>query len=229
MDMYTNLLSDIERLKNDKLKVFSKGILNTKLEVIGLYTKDFKSLVKKYEKIDINIIELDKFYELNYLYIYIGLKQCENLDEKIDFVEKNIAHIDTWAITDSSYQLFKFKNFDEAVPVITRFVNTNNEFLIRYGYLFLFNYVKNPQYFERITSFFKNSDFYYVIMVEAWVISYLFMFHFDKTLEYLKKVNLDLDIKIKSIQKAIDSYRLTKDQKDLLRKLRTELRSVAKK
>ena len=60
MDMYTNLLSDIERLKSEKLKQFSKGILNTKLDVIGLYTKDFRFLVKKYESIDIELIELDK-------------------------------------------------------------------------------------------------------------------------------------------------------------------------
>lgn len=229
MDMYTNLLSDIERLKSEKLKQFSKGILNTKLDVIGLYTKDFRFLVKKYESIDIELIELDKFYELNSFYINIGLKQCKTLNEKVDFIEKNISHIDTWAITDSSYQLFDFKDFDEAMPVIERFINYKHEFLIRYGYLFLFNYVKNPQYFEKITSFFKNSDFYYVVMVEAWVISYLFMFHFEKTFDYLKCADLNLDLKIKSIQKAIDSYRLSKEQKDLLKKLRTELRNSAKK
>ena len=48
MSTYSELLNDIEKLKNPKLSEFSKNILNTPIEVKGIYSKDVKTLIKKY-------------------------------------------------------------------------------------------------------------------------------------------------------------------------------------
>ena len=100
MGTYSELLNDIEKLKNPKLSEFSKNILNTSIEVKGIYSKDIKTLIKKYKDININVFELDKFYELNFLYFAIGLQQKKALKEQVDFVFENKEHLLYWGITD---------------------------------------------------------------------------------------------------------------------------------
>ena len=62
-------------------------------------------------------------------------------------------------------------------------------------------------------------------MAAAWLLSYMFMFYFDETINYCLNNKLDEFVLNKGIQKAIDSYRLDDKQKNKLRKIRTELKN----
>ena len=228
MGTYSELLNDIEKLKNPKLSEFSKNILNTPIEVKGIYSKDVKTLIKKYKDININDFELDKFYELNFLYFAIGLQQKKTLKEQVDFVFKNRTHLLSWGITDSTYQYFKVKDFNSTLPIIKLFISQKEEFLIRYGYLFLFNYIKDITIYKSVFNLFKNSDLFYVKMVEAWVLSYLYIYDSKETYQYLLSSNLDLDIKNMAIRKILDSYRVNKDEKEKVKALRTLLKDNKK-
>lgn len=228
MGSYNELLNDIEKLKNPKLSQFSQNILNTSIEVKGIYSKDIKALIKKYKDININDFELDKFYELNFLYFAIGLKQKKTLKDQVDFVFKNRTHLLSWGITDSTYQYFKVKDFNGTLPIIKLFISQKEEFLIRYGYLFLFKFLKDTTIYDTIFGLFKNSDFFYVKMVEAWVLSYLYIYDSKETYQYLLSSNLDLDIKNMAIRKILDSYRVNKDEKEKVKALRTLLKDNKK-
>ena len=228
MGTYSELLNDIEKLKNPKLSEFSKNILNTPIEVKGIYSKDVKTLIKKYKDININDFELDKFYELNFLYFAIGLKQKKTLKEQVDFVFENKEHLFSWGITDSTYQYFKVSVFEKTLPTIKLFISQKEEFLIRYGYLFLFKFLKDTTIYDTVFSLFKNSDFFYVKMVEAWVLSYLYIYDSKETHQYLLSSNLDLDIKNMAIRKILDSYRVNKDDKEKVKALRTLLKDNKK-
>lgn len=228
MGSYNELLNDIEKLKNPKLSQFSQNILNTSIEVKGIYSKDIKALIKKYKDININDFELDKFYELNFLYFAIGLKQKKTLKDQVDFVFKNRTHLLSWGITDSTYQYFKVKDFNGTLPIIKLFISQKEEFLIRYGYLFLFKFLKDTTIYDTIFGLFKNSDFFYVKMVEAWVLSYLYIYDSKETHQYLLSSNLDLDIKNMAIRKILDSYRVNKDEKEKVKALRTLLKDNKK-
>lgn len=228
MGTYSELLNDIEKLKNPKLSEFSKNILNTPIEVKGIYSKDVKTLIKKYKDININDFELDKFYELNFLYFAIGLQQKKTLKEQVDFVFKNRTHLLSWGITDSTYQYFKVKDFNGTLPIIKLFISQKEEFLIRYGYLFLFNYIKDTTIYDTIFALFKNSDFFYVKMVEAWVLSYLYIYDSKKTYDFLFSSDISFDIKNMAIRKILDSYRVNKDEKEKVKVLRTLLKDNKK-
>ena len=228
MGTYSELLNDIEKLKNPKLSEFSKNILNTAIEVKGIYSKDIKTLIKKYKDININDFELDKFYELNFLYFAIGLQQKKTLKEQVDFVFENKEHLLSWGITDSTYQYFKVSVFEKSLPTIKLLISQKEEFLIRYGYLLLFKFLKDTTIYDTIFGLFKNSDFFYVKMVEAWVLSYLYIYDSKETHQYLLSSNLDLDIKNMAIRKILDSYRVNKDEKEKVKALRTLLKDNKK-
>lgn len=224
MSTYSELLNDIEKLKNPKLSEFSKNILNTSIEVKGIYSKDVKTLIKKYKDININDFELDKFYELNFLYFAIGLQQKKTLNEQVEFVFENKEHLLSWGITDSTYQFFKVSTFEKTLPTIKLFIGQKEEFLIRYGYLLLFKFLKDTTLYDTIFSLFKNSDFFYVKMAEAWILSYLYIYDSKKTYDYLFSSDISFDIKNMAIRKIIDSYRVNKEEKEKVKALRTILK-----
>ena len=228
MGTYSELLNDIEKLKNPKLSEFSKNILNTSIEVKGIYSKDVKTLIKKYKDININDFELDKFYELNFLYFAIGLQQKKTLKEQVDFVFENKEHLLSWGITDSTYQYFKVSVFEKTLPTIKLFISQKEEFLIRYGYLFLFKFLKDTAIYDTIFGLFKNSDFFYVKMVEAWILSYLYIYDSKKTYDYLFSSDISFDIKNMAIRKILDSYRVNKEEKVKVKALRTILKEKKK-
>ena len=228
MGTYSELLNDIEKLKNPKLSEFSKNILNTPIEVKGIYSKDVKTLIKKYKDININDFELDKFYELNFLYFAIGLQQKKTLKEQVDFVFENKEHLLSWGITDSTYQYFKVSVFEKTLPTIKLFISQKEEFLIRYGYLLLFKFLKDTTIYDTIFGLFKNSDFFYVKMVEAWILSYLYIYDSKKTYDYLFSSDISFDIKNMAIRKILDSYRVNKEEKEKVKALRTILNEKKK-
>ena len=66
----------------------------------------------------------------------------------------------------------------------------------------------------------KIGDKYYVQMANAWAISICLIRYYNKTLEFLKTTKIDDFTYNKGIQKAIESYRITKEQKDYLKTLK---------
>ena len=65
-----------------------------------------------------------------------------------------------------------------------------------------------------------QSDEYYINMMIAWYFATALAKQWDSTLQYLTEECLPLWVHNKTIQKAIESYRITQEQKEMLRRLR---------
>ncbi len=103
-----------------------------------------------------------------------------------------------------------------------RYLKSDKEFYIRFGVVMILSYYVEEEYLEKNFKFFdsiKNAA-YYVQMAVAWAISVCLIKFYDKTLNYLKKADLDKFTYNKAIQKAIESYRITEQYKAILRKMK---------
>ena len=98
-------------------------------------------------------------------------------------------------------------------------------YLRRYAYVSLLKYSKNENNLNFIFNSFDNDNRYYVFMSEARLLSYCFIYFFDKTYDFVMSSFLSKELKLKGIQKAIESLRVTETNKDKLKILRKELRS----
>ena len=65
-----------------------------------------------------------------------------------------------------------------------------------------------------------NNSFYYVMMAKAWLISECYIKYPKETFEYLKRTNIDDITFNKAISKICDSYRVTKEDKIVLKKMK---------
>ena len=106
--------------------------------------------------------------------------------------------------------------------VINKYLKSNKEFEIRFGIVMLLDYYIEDKYLDRLFTIFDSikSDKYYVQMAIAWAISICLIKYYDRTCVYLKNAKIDNFTYNKSIQKGIESYRLSEMQKENLRKMK---------
>lgn len=189
-------------------------------------TKDLdkfnKSLIK--EKIDVSFLKnvvLDK-QEYHRTYFQISLGLINDIEGKFIFIEKNFDKLQDWWHTDQLQQFVDKKlNFHFAYKKALKYINHSNPFVRRWAYvMFMPTLVKEQNNFDKFLKLFKDDDEYYVIMAEAWLISYLGIYNPNKTLEYLKSKPLKYNIVGKAIQKICDSHRIDDNYKYKFKEIR---------
>ena len=86
----------------------------------------------------------------------------------------------------------------------------------------MLSYYVDKQYLDLIESYIIRADTapYYIHMAVAWLVAEVLVKEYAFGVALLKKGRLDKKTHNKAIQKAIESYRLEKEQKDFLRTLR---------
>ena len=165
------------------------------------------------------------------------IKDCEYIEEFLNelphkYQEENILHgiilslkykdIDIWAITDIiSPKLFK-KYPDKVYEKIKIWINSDLEYVVRFGVVCLLQFYLDENFrfeeLELVKSI--DSDYFYVNMAIAWFYSFALIKQYDTTIGYFEDKKLNKWIHNKSIQKAIESYRISDDRKEYLRSLK---------
>ena len=105
---------------------------------------------------------------------------------------------------------------------LQNYLKSQKEFYLRFSIVMMLDYFITEEYIDEVLiklDTIKN-DAYYVKMAVAWAISICYIKFPKKTLKYLKQNNLDDWTYNKAIQKTIESYRIDKDTKDILRKMK---------
>ena len=178
--------------------------------------KEIKDIAKVFSNISFIDFDLNSIYEVTFLYFYISLKREKELGKQLVFIKNNIKYVDSWGIVDSTFQLLN----KPSLKILEDLTKSKNLFIRRYGYVSMLNYSKNNALTDKIINLLKEDDEYYVNMAEGWVLSYLLIYDFDQTYNFLlNNLNL-LSIKKIGIQKAIDSFRVSDENKNKLRELR---------
>lgn len=200
-------------------KEFSKLGNNYKTKDVDRFNKE---LIKR--KVDVSFLKdivLEK-QEYHRTYFQVSLGNLKKFEEQFIFIENNFSLLQDWWHVDQLQQFIK-KNltFDYAYLKAQEYIKSDLPFVRRWAYvMFMPILVKDANNYDKLISLLKEDDEYYVVMAEAWLISYMGMFHKDKTLNYIKSCPLSYNIIGKAIQKICDSYRVSSDYKEKFKELR---------
>lgn len=195
--------------------------------MIGVRTPELRKLAKhiiKEEKEWMMYFMNDlphRYYEENNLHAFL-IESIKELDECIYETEKFLPYVDNWATCD----LFSPKVFKKYPAEVHRkaweWIDSQKTYTIRYGVgILLSNYLEDhfsEKDLEKVASI--RSDEYYVNMMIAWYFSIALVKQYSSAVKYLENKVLDKFIHQKSIQKAVESRRISEERKDYLRSLR---------
>ena len=230
MSISNEIKQELIQMSDYKYKSFHSNlcpginnILGIRVPVLREYAK---KLIKKYSFEElINNIDDEYYEEIMLQGMLIGLNSKENFNVIKKYIEDYIPKIDNWAICDTFCAGLKIvnKNKENMWDFIKQYLDSDKEFYLRFAIVIILDYYIEEKYLEEIFRIFNNiqSEYYYVKMAIAWAISISLIKYYDKTINYLKNNSkIDKWTYNKSLQKAIESYRITKDQKELLKNMK---------
>ncbi len=230
MSISNKIKQELIQMSDSKYKSFHSNlcpginnILGIRVPVLREYAK---KLIKKYSFEElINNIDDEYYEEIMLQGMLIGLNSKENFNVIKKYIEDYIPKIDNWAICDTFCAGLKIvnQNKENMWGFIKQYLDSDQEFYLRFAIVIILDYYIEEKYLEEIFRIFNNiqSEYYYVKMAIAWAISICLIKYYDKTINYLKNNSkIDKWTYNKSLQKAIESYRITKDQKELLKNMK---------
>ena len=196
----------------------------SKEKVIGVRIPKIRKLAKK-----INDIEKKEFlktlphtyYDENILHSIL-LSEIKDYDELIEEINNFLPYIDNWAVCDTLLPKALKKHKKELIKEIIKWSKSKDTYTCRFGISMLMRHFLDEnfkrEYLEIPASI--KSDEYYVKMMISWYYATALAKKWDETIIYLEGNVLDKWIHNKTIQKARESYRITKEQKEYLNTLK---------
>lgn len=195
-------------------------------KIIGIRMPMIRKLAKEIfncDYIDDFLKELPhQYHEENILHGLILTLKYHDIDELIMMLDKFLIYADNWAVTDViAPKLFK-KYPDKVYEHIKLWINSEYEYVIRFGVVSLLQFYLDDNFRKDELELVKNinSDCYYVKMAIAWFYSFALIKQYDSSVMYFENKLLDKWIHNKSIQKAIESYRISDEKKEYLKSLK---------
>ncbi|MBR4361990.1 MAG: DNA alkylation repair protein [Ruminococcus sp.] len=227
MSISEYIKSALMELKDDEFAVFTqKTIPNIdKKCFIGVRTPDLRKLAKKLVKRDDTGEFLaalpHRFFEEYQLHSFI-ISEVRDFDECIRLTDAFLPYIDNWATCDqlSPKVLGRYK--DELLPYIDKWLGSEHTYTVRFAICSLMRFYLGPdlkvEYPDRIALI--RSDEYYINMMRAWYFATALAKNYDEIVPYIEDKRLDVWTHNKTIQKAVESFRITDEQKQYLRTLK---------
>ncbi len=239
--MEKKIKKELIKLSDEKYKEFQKNLCpKMKREILGVRIPVLRNYAKKlilqYEQEKIlNEIGNEYYEEIMLQGMIIGLNKEKDIKKIQKQIKKFVPKIDNWAVCDTFCAGLKItkKYKAEMWEFLQPYLESKKEFYVRFGVVMLLDYYIEEEFLFQIFEIFNKiyetsrEKQYYVQMAVAWAIAEAFTKFYEQTKEYLKTSKIDDFTYNKSIQKAIESYRITKLQKEELKKLKKFEKSIS--
>lgn len=193
--------------------------------IIGIPVPVLRKEAKKLEQ-EVEITEFmaslpHKYYEENNLHM-IWIAQIKDYDNCIKELKKILPYVNNWATCDFAIPTCFQKHKQELLPEINAFIRSKDTYTIRYGVGLLMRLFLDgdflPEYPKLVAS--VESEEYYVNMMIAWYFATALAKQWESIVPYIENRELSPWIHKKTIQKAVESRRITEEQKTYLKSFR---------
>jgi len=214
-------------LQDLKYKEFHSKLMPTVREykIIGVRVPQLRKLAKEINKSDLKAEFLKalphKYYDEDNLHAFL-IEQIKDFDECISALDDFLLHIDNWATCDMMTPKVLEKEPDKLYLKIQEWINSSHTYTIRFGVVSLMKFFMNDRLDKKHLNLLLSikSDEYYVNMAISWYIATALASRWETVIPYIEKKKFDKWVHNKSIQKAIEGYRITKEQKEYLKTLK---------
>lgn len=162
-----------------------------------------------------------QYFEENQLHSFL-IAEMKDLDTCLFRFKEFVPYIDNWATSDQLTPRVFRKHPEAALELVPDYISSDHVYTIRKGIDILMSYYLDDLFDTRYLKMVAEiaSDEYYVNMMRAWYYATALAKQYDDTIVYIENGELDKCTHNKSIQKAIESNRISVSQKEYLRTLK---------
>ena len=214
-------------LQDLQYRDFQAKLLPTieKETVIGVRMPVLRKFAKGYGKTEeakefLKILP-HQYYDENNLHGLL-IEQIKDYDRCLAELERFLPYIDNWATCDMLAVKVMKNHLDTFIEEVCHWMKSDRTYTIRFGIGMLMRYYLGDEFrieYPRKVALIQ-SDEYYVNMMRAWYFATALAKQYDQILPFIEERKLDVWTHNKAIQKALESYRITPEQKVYLKTLK---------
>lgn len=200
---------------------WTRRIINTNMPLLAIATPTLKNIAKEIFKgnyISFLNLHLNEYYE-NTIVNASLISKITDFNTFKNYLTNYAERVDNWASCDLLDFKITKQNAEDYFNLSKTLTASTKTFKKRIGILIWFKLIEFDEFFPKILQLcnnFYNETEYYVNMVLAWFVAECFIKRREETLKYLNSHKLNKFTINKAVQKCRDSYRVTKEDKDML-------------
>lgn len=223
----TDIRSQLLSLADETYRPFIVKLLPTVAQsrIIGIRTPALRQLAKQLRGSEqaeafLRALPHETFEETMLHAFLIG--EIRDFDRCLRETDALLPYIDNWAICDSFRPPVFAKHLTELYAHVPQWLKDTHPYAVRFGIEALMNHFLDGAFTPDVLALVApiRSEEYYVNMMIAWFFATALAKQHDAALPYIKERALDAWTHNKTIQKAVESRRLTDTQKQTLRALK---------
>lgn len=156
----------------------------------------------------------------------IGNLKMKDVEAYLSLVAEFVPIINSWSVCDTfdfyGKQRFVDKNKERVWEFLESWLKSDQEYEIRFGVIMAMAHYIDEEYIDKVLQWTDriHHEGYYVKMAVAWALSVCYVKFPQKTMDYLKKNNLDDFTYNKALQKIVESYRVSLEDKEIIRSMK---------
>ncbi len=220
-------LDDLFSMADEKYKAFHAPLIpNVDPEnIIGVRTPLLRAYAKKFAQTDEAETFLSslphKYYEENNLHAFL-LERIRDYDRVTALLDAFLPYVDNWATCDMMNPKILKKYPDRLLADVKRRLSSKHTYEVRFAVGCLMNYFLDENFSAEIFPLVINihTDEYYINMMRAWFFATALAKQYESALPVIENRLLDNWTHNKAIQKAVESRRITPEQKAYLKTLK---------
>ena len=193
--------------------------------MIGVRTPELKKLAKELFGSDAanKFIEMlpHQYFDENQLHAFL-ISLIKDYETCLKEVERFLPYIDNWGTCDQLSPTVFAKHKDELIVNIKRWIKSKHVYTVRFAIGMLLGLYLDESFKEEYLKLVSNikSEEYYINMMIAWFFATALAKQWDYAIKYIEDKKLSPWVHNKTIQKAVESYRINDNQKDYLKSLK---------
>lgn len=229
MDKTLNLQikEQLKEWAEPQLSAFSSGLIPGEEHVLGVRLPKLRAYAKELAKQDwqtyLKEATDDSMEETMLQGMTLGYVKADFATIE-PYLTAFIPKISNWSVCDSTCTTLKIaqKEPERVYQYLQTYLHDEKEFFIRFGVVMLLAHFINETYIDEVLREMNriHHEGYYVKMAVAWNLSVCYIKFPEKTMALLKENELDDWTYNKAIQKMLESYRISKEEKEILRSMK---------
>ena len=229
LEDFQKLHQKLRENEDEKYRKFNEGLIpGSENKSYGVRVPVLRTIAKEILQGDwqgfIKYAQKDPGFEIKMLHgMVVALAQIP-FDKKMEWFKEFIPRVDNWAVCDIVCGDFKDirKHREEGYRFLEACLHSQEEFTVRVGVVLLLQHFLVEEYIQRVLKDLVQvrQEGYYVKMAVAWALSFCYIKFPKETHPVLEQGSLDTFTHNKAIQKMLESYRISKEEKEILRVLK---------
>ena len=219
--------NDLKNLSEKSYKEFSAKLIPTvdPDTVLGIrlpILRNYATQLFKKGDYDVFLRTLPhEYFDENHLHSFLICK-IKDFDLCVNELEKFLPYVDNWSVCDSLRPVCFSKNKDRLIEKIYEWIYSDHPYTVRFAIEMLMTHFLDDDFKREYLDLVSGviSDEYYVNMMISWYFATALAKKYKETISIIEEKTLSVRVHNKTIQKAIESYRISDEAKNYLKTLK---------